>query len=107
MTRITGPATLPRLVAILAFALALPGCGGGTSSTSSSPAAATLTRPASTPLAYREPVTPSPSNFSVAQSAGSVTITVKRTGASATPITIDYDAANETAVAGTDFTATS
>lgn len=45
--------------------------------------------------------------YSVAQSAGSVTVTVERTGGSNGAASVAYATANGTAVAGTDYTATS
>jgi hypothetical protein len=47
------------------------------------------------------------SNYSIAQSAGTVTITVNRTGGTAGAISVAYATASGTAVAGTDFTAAS
>jgi hypothetical protein len=47
------------------------------------------------------------STYSVAQTAGSVTVTVNRTGGSAGAASVAYATKNGTAVGGTDFTATS
>jgi hypothetical protein len=47
------------------------------------------------------------STYSVAQGAGSVTVTVNRTGGSAGAASISYATSNGTAVTGTDFSATS
>lgn len=49
----------------------------------------------------------SSSGYSVASSAGTVTITVTRTGGTDGQVTLNYSTANGTAVAGTDYTATS
>ena len=46
-------------------------------------------------------------NYAVAQSSGEATVTVDRTGGSAGSISVAYATSNGTAVAGTDFTATS
>jgi hypothetical protein len=42
--------------------------------------------------------------YTVAQSAGQVTISVNRTGGSAGPADVSYATANKTAIAGTDYT---
>ena len=47
------------------------------------------------------------SSYTVAQSAGSQAVTVNRTGGSSGAISVAYATANGTAVAGTDYTATS
>jgi hypothetical protein len=49
----------------------------------------------------------SKSSYSVAQNAGTVTVTVNRTGGSSGAASVAYKTTNGTAVAGTDFTATS
>lgn len=49
----------------------------------------------------------SSSGYSAAQSAGSLTVTANRTGGSNGAVTVNYSAANGTADAGADFTATS
>jgi len=49
----------------------------------------------------------SSSGYSAAQSAGSVTVTANRTGGSNGAVSVNYSAANGTADAGADFTATS
>ena len=48
----------------------------------------------------------SASSYTVAQSAGSLTVTVNRTGGSSGAVSVAYATANGTAVAGTDYTAT-
>jgi hypothetical protein len=47
------------------------------------------------------------SSYTVAESAGSLTVTVNRTGGSSGAVSVAYATANGTAVAGTNFTATS
>lgn len=83
-------------------ALSSPSAGSGISS----PGAATVTikgaaggAPGSVDL--------SSSNYSVSQSAGSVTISVDRTGGSSGAVSVSYATADGTAVAGTDYTSTS
>ncbi len=49
----------------------------------------------------------SESTYTVAQSAGSLTVTVNRTGGSSAAIGVGYATSNGTAVAGTDYTAAS
>jgi uncharacterized delta-60 repeat protein len=49
----------------------------------------------------------SAASYSVAQNGGSITITVTRANGSAGPVGINYATSNGTAVAGTDYTATS
>jgi hypothetical protein len=107
MTRTTGPAIVLRALAILTSALALAGCGGTSGSSTSVAQSVAENPPASPDITSSDTVHLSASSFSIAQSAASVTITVSRTSAAATPITIDYDTADGTAVAGTDYTGTS
>jgi hypothetical protein len=108
----TGPATVLCALAMLTSALALTGCGGTSGSASSSPQAVTQTAVSQTPPAASAATTSndtvhlSASSYAVAQSTGSLTVTVSRTPGAATPITIDYDTADGTAVAGTDYTGT-
>lgn len=49
----------------------------------------------------------SASGYSVAQSGGSLSVTVNRTGGSSGAISVDYATTNGTAVAGSDYTSTS
>jgi hypothetical protein len=101
---------LLRVTAILAATLAFSGCGGTSGSASSSAASTppasttTSTPPASTPTS--DPIALSASTYSVAQGAGSITITVNRTGSASDAVTVDYATADGTAIAGTDYTAT-
>jgi hypothetical protein len=48
----------------------------------------------------------SAANFNVTESGGSVTVTVTRSGGSASGVTVDYATSNGTATAGLDYTAT-
>jgi hypothetical protein len=96
-----------RALAILASALALAGCGGTSGSSTSIAQSVAENPPASPVTTSSDTVHLSASSYSIAQSAGSVTITVSRTTTAATPITIDYDTADGTAVAGSDYTGTS
>jgi hypothetical protein len=114
MIRTIGSVAALRAIAILIFSVIISGCGAGSGGSSSTGSAAT-----STPLEVgTKPATSSESgasatlqlstsNYSAAQSAGSVTITVRRTDGSSSAVTVDYDTADGTAVAGTDYTATS
>ena len=67
----------------------------------------TDTPPASSATNTNDTVHLSASTYSVEQSAGTLTITVSRTPGVMSPITIDYDTADGTAIAGTDYTAMS
>lgn len=86
MIRTVRQATLLRVAAMAFFGLTLSACNPG------------ATRPA---------VALSASSYSVGQNAGSVSLTVARTGAAADAISVSYATADDTAVAGTDYTATS
>src|SRR5579863_1866600 len=54
-----------------------------------------------------DPIAFSASTYSAAQSAGSVTITIDRTGGTSGAVTVNYATSNGTAVAGTNYTAQS
>ncbi len=123
-----------RLTVALALAVAVPACGditgtsssgpGETASTSASTAASasgstnsgtgstnsatspTSPQPAPDPSAAQNgPVEFSADTYSVAQNAGSVTLTVNRTGSAISAASISYATADGTAVAGTDYQA--
>jgi hypothetical protein len=49
----------------------------------------------------------SASSFGIGQAAGTLSVTVNRTGGSSGAVSVTYDTANGTAVAGTDYTASS
>ena len=86
------------------FSIALSGPTGG--ATLGSPSSATATITGDAPIAAGS-LQLSTSSYNVAQSGGSVTVTVNRTGGSTGAITVAYATANGTAVAGTDYTAAS
>jgi uncharacterized protein (DUF1800 family) len=70
---------------------------------------AALGAPASTTVliygdAQRATVSLSAATYTVAQNAGSLTVTVNRTGYSGGPLTVGYGTANSSAIAGTDYT---
>jgi hypothetical protein len=110
---------------LIVAACALSACGGGGSGTAASTPAGTAppstpTPPAPTPPAPTPPApTPPPvttepltlqlsaSTYSVAQSAGSVTINVMRSSGSSMAASVSYGTSNGTAVSGTDYTASS
>jgi hypothetical protein len=87
------------------FALALAGCGG--SSGGSAGSAATTATASGATSASADPVSFEASQVSVAQSTAAVTVSVKRTGVIGQPASVNYSTSNGTAVAGTDYTATS
>ena len=93
-----------RTAAAMALALTLLACSGGgntvgTGADSSIQTSAHLAAPA-------DPLSFSALNYSIAQGAGSVTLTVVRTGAASAAVSIDYTTVDGTAFAGTDYTAT-
>jgi hypothetical protein len=93
------------MAATAVFALNLVACSQGSSgSTDAATAQSTNAVPQSA-----EPVSLqlSASSYAVAQSAGSLSVTVNRTGGSSGAISVAYDTANGTATAGTDYTASS
>jgi hypothetical protein len=90
------------------FALGLAGCGGSSGSSAGSAAtAAAATGADSATGAASDPVSFVASNVSVAQSTAAVTVSVKRTGVIGQAASVNYATSNGTAVAGTDYTATS
>ncbi len=93
-----------RTAAAMALALTLLACSGGgntvgTGTDSSIQTSAHLAAPT-------DPLSFSALNYSIAQGAGSVTLTVVRTGAPSAAVSIDYTTVDGTAFAGTDYTAT-
>jgi hypothetical protein len=127
MDRMKRTAILVRAAAALTFALALSSCGGSDGSVGSALAAAAAT-PATSPTTqstaesttqdaqqrgcwgweFGNPrVALCASSYTVTQSAGSVSVVVKRGGTATTAISVDYATSNGTAIAGTDYTAAS
>ncbi len=81
-------------------ALSTPSAGATISSPGS--ASVAITGDAAAPVGTLDL---SASSYAVSQGAGSLTVTVNRTGGSAGAISVGYSTANGTAVAGTDYTA--
>ena len=93
-----------RTAAAMALALTLLACSGGGNTVG---AGADSSIQTSVHLAApTDPLSFSASNYSIAQRAGSVTLTVIRTGAAGAAVSIDYATVDVTALAGTDYTAT-
>ncbi len=90
-----------RIAAVTALALALAACGGSGSGNSGANSTTTSSTTPPDPIAFTA------SSYSVAQSAGSVSLPVIRSGTATAAVTVDYQTADSTAVAGTDYTATS
>lgn len=82
-------------------ALELTGCGG-TSGSSASGAASTATDSVGV-TAPADPIGFSADNVSVSQSAGSVTLTVTRSGTASSAVSVDFGTEDGTAIAGTDY----
>jgi hypothetical protein len=91
--------TLGAAAAVLAM-LSLAGCGGGGASGGSSNATPqSVTAQSAAALGA--------ATYTVPQNAGSVAVTVVRSGSSTAAISVGYDTSDGTAVAGTDYTSTS
>jgi Calx-beta domain len=91
------------LVASLACVLQLTGCGGTSGSSAAMPTAAaqaTSYNQTSDSIAFAA------DNISTAQAAGSVTVTVTRSGDAASAASVDFATSDGTALAGTDYTTT-
>jgi hypothetical protein len=86
------------------FTVALSSPSSGATISSPGSATVAIAGDASQPVGS---VTLSAASDSVSQSAGAVTLTVNRTGGSSGAISVAYAEVNGTAVAGTDYTATS
>jgi hypothetical protein len=86
------------------FTVDLSGITGGAALSNPTSAVVSITGDAA---AAAGSVQLSSSGYTVSQSSGSVTATVNRTGGSSGAVTVRYAAANGTADAGTDFTASS
>ncbi len=90
----------------LSFTVTLSQATGG--ATLGTPATATISITGSgLPPANSGSLEFSASTYSVAQSAGSVTVSVSRSGGSSGAVTVAYGTSNGTAVSGTNYTATS
>lgn len=96
-------AELIRLPAPYLLAVLLTGCGGGGSGSSSS--TNTVTPPASIPAPGT--LSFSQASYATGQAAGSLSVAVNRNSGSAGAVAVSYATADETAFAGTDYSATS
>ena len=111
MNRVMRTAMFLRVTVLMAFALALAACGES-STTSNGPSGTTsagitsVGAPSTTP-ADSDPLAFSAASYSVAQNAGSVTLTVTRMGSPTSAVSVAYASSDSTAVAGADYTATS
>src|SRR5579883_3462824 len=97
------PFLLP-LVSALTFAWALAGCQGEAVSPATSTPDAVTSPATSTATTGTDDIALSSAGYAVSQSAGSVTITVVRTGTGTDAISVDYSTSDGTAIAGTDYT---
>ncbi len=93
-----------RMMVTAACALLLAACGDS-SEEAAVPAAVPATTPITAPAANDSIALSAPS-YSVAQSSGTLTVTVNRAGSSSGTASVAYATANGTAVAGTDYAAT-
>jgi len=112
-----------RIAAIALCALALSACGGNSAATPGNQAAATTGTPAASAPASSAPPSGtssqqsvvvvnsnlefSASSYTVGQVAGSVTVTVTRTGGSSGAVSVGYATSDGSAIAVTDYTAVS
>ena len=102
MVRIIRSAILLRNPAAIALALTLSACGGSANTVEPGASSTVQTATGSTtPLSFTA------SNYSVAQNAGSLTLSVTRNGTATDAVSVEFATIDGTAVAGTDFTATS
>ncbi len=93
-----------RMAALMIFTLALSACNQTAGNGSASPAGAAAS---AAPSAGADTLALSASTYAALQSAGSVSLSVVRTGAATAAVEIAYATADGTALAGTDYTATS
>src|SRR5579862_9036336 len=93
-----------RVAAASAVVLALGACNGSTGNSTAPPAAAAA-KAAETGATGT--VALSSASYSVAQSAGSLSVTVLRSGTATSAVSVDYSTNDGTAVAGTDYASTS
>ncbi len=96
----------PRLSICLAFTLALSACGGTINSRSNGSDAASTSGVTSVTTSA-DPLSFADANYSVNQSVGLVTLSVQRSGPATGEVQVSYSSADGTALAGTDYTATS
>jgi hypothetical protein len=95
-----------RVVAAIAFSLALSACGQGVT-TSSTPTAQVASSPSSASPTSSDALQFATVSTSGAQNAGTISLSVMRTGSTAAAVTANFATADGTAIAGTDYTATS
>jgi hypothetical protein len=114
MRQATTAKYLIRLAAAAALTLALAACGSSSNgSTSTDPAPASQTAPAAsqpttsasqpTPATQKSELTLSAENYAAAQNTGTISVTVKRSGATTSAASVTYTTVSQTAVAGSDF----
>lgn len=87
--------------------MAISACTSGDSSDPSTAASGTSAPQIANTTPSSDPVAFTTSNYSVDQSAGSVSVTVTRTGSATEAISINYATADGSAVGGSDYTAES
>ena len=95
-------------VALFACTLVLTGCGGASGSpvgSATSTSVSTIPESA-TPSVGTDVIAFSADNFSTSQAAGSITITVSRSGTATSAATVKYATSDGTAISGTDYTST-
>jgi hypothetical protein len=90
-----------RVVTAIAFSLALSACGQGVT-TSSTPTAQVASSPSSS-----DALQFATASTSGAQNAGTISLSVKRTGSTTAAVTANFSTADGTAIAGSDYTAMS
>jgi len=121
MTNFMNAGMLSRVTAVLTLGL-LAACGSSTSSTglgsttssttsstsgtSTTSASSTSSTSSGSGTTLADPIALSAASYSVAQNAGTVTISVARTGSAAAAVSVNYATTDGTAVAGTDYTST-
>ncbi len=93
----------------LAFMMTAAACGGnvGLDSGSATTSVAATTTTAAMPAPTSDPIAFSSLTYSISQTAGSVSLTVTRSGTVTSAASIEFATADGTAVAGTDYTAAS
>jgi hypothetical protein len=107
MGRAMQATNLIRSAASATFMLILTACGSsgfGTSTDSSTPAAQP---PPAPPVVAKSSISFSAENYAVVQNAGTVSVTVERTGDTSSAISVSYATLAQTAKAGSDFSSES